>query len=86
MVLGRLLITLTHLRHGATHNVLACWFGVDRSTITRAVGENSEPGGACYRRCNPCRRGLGSDFLRRRPLFGVRKVYHWFMTTEACSR
>lgn len=37
--LGRLLITLTHLRHGATHNVLACWFGVDRSTITRAVGE-----------------------------------------------
>ncbi|MFJ3106827.1 transposase family protein [Streptomyces sp. NPDC086835] len=30
---------LVHLRHGVTHDVLACWFGVDRSTITRAVGE-----------------------------------------------
>ncbi|MFJ2186324.1 transposase family protein [Streptomyces anulatus] len=28
-----------HLRHGATHDVLACWFGVDRSTVTRTVGE-----------------------------------------------
>ncbi|MFJ7787063.1 transposase family protein [Streptomyces albidoflavus] len=28
-----------HLRHGVTHDVLACWFQVDRSTITRAVGE-----------------------------------------------
>ncbi|MER6559271.1 transposase family protein [Streptomyces sp. NPDC001027] len=35
----RLLATLVHLRHGTTHDVLACWFGVDRSTITRAVGE-----------------------------------------------
>ncbi|MFD8125419.1 transposase family protein [Streptomyces albidoflavus] len=35
----RLLATLVHLRHGATHDVLACWFGVDRSTITRAIGE-----------------------------------------------
>ncbi|GAQ72902.1 transposase DDE domain protein [Streptomyces turgidiscabies] len=35
----RLLATLVHLRHGATHDVLACWFGVDRSTITRAVNE-----------------------------------------------
>ncbi|MFE7929872.1 transposase family protein [Streptomyces sp. NPDC057456] len=35
----RLLVTLVHLRHGATHDVLACWFGVDRSTITRAIGE-----------------------------------------------
>lgn len=34
----RLLATLVHLRH-ATHDVLACWFGVDRSTITRAIGE-----------------------------------------------
>ncbi|MCX5554583.1 hypothetical protein [Streptomyces sp. NBC_00038] len=23
----------------ATHDVLVCWFGVDRSTITRAIGE-----------------------------------------------
>ncbi|MEU6980741.1 transposase family protein [Streptomyces sp. NPDC046371] len=37
--IDRLLATLVHLRHGATHDVLACWFGVDRSTITRAVGE-----------------------------------------------
>ncbi|MFE2102176.1 transposase family protein, partial [Streptomyces sp. NPDC059468] len=25
----RLLATLVHLRHGVTHDVLACWFGVD---------------------------------------------------------
>ncbi|MFD8952003.1 transposase family protein [Streptomyces xanthophaeus] len=35
----RLLATLIHLRHGVTHDVLACWFGVDRSTITRAISE-----------------------------------------------
>lgn len=34
----RLLATLVHLRHGATDDVLACWFDVDRSTITRAIG------------------------------------------------
>ncbi|WP_405786705.1 transposase family protein [Streptomyces sp. NBC_00029] len=37
--IDRLLATLVHLRHGATHDVLACWFGVDRSTVTRAIGE-----------------------------------------------
>lgn len=37
--IDRLLATLVNLRHGATHGVLACWFGVDRSTITRAIGE-----------------------------------------------
>ncbi len=37
--IDRLLSTLVHLRHGVTHDVLACWFGVDRSTITRAIGE-----------------------------------------------
>ena len=35
----RLLATLVHLRHGVAHDVLACWFGVDRSTVTRAIGE-----------------------------------------------
>ncbi|MFF2700973.1 transposase family protein [Streptomyces cyaneofuscatus] len=35
----RLLATLVHLRHGVTHDVLACWFGVDRSTVTRTIGE-----------------------------------------------
>jgi hypothetical protein len=39
----RLLATLVSLRHGATHDVLACWFGVDRSTITRAIGEVRPP-------------------------------------------
>jgi hypothetical protein len=34
---ARLLATLVYLRHGVTHDVLACWFGVSRSTITRAV-------------------------------------------------
>nr|WP_245785006.1 transposase family protein [Geodermatophilus amargosae] len=36
--LDRLLVTLVHLRHAVTHDVLAWWFGVSRSTITRAVG------------------------------------------------
>ena len=35
----RLLATLVYLRHAVTHDVLAAWFGVDRSTITRAVNE-----------------------------------------------
>ncbi|MFH8224484.1 transposase family protein [Streptomyces sp. NPDC018057] len=35
----RLLATLVHLRHAVTHDVPACWFGVDRSTITRAITE-----------------------------------------------
>ncbi|MFJ5645652.1 transposase family protein [Streptomyces sp. NPDC093223] len=30
---------LVPLRHGATHDVLARWFGVDRSTITRAISK-----------------------------------------------
>ncbi|UXX91147.1 transposase [Streptomyces sp. AD2-2] len=34
-----MLATLVSLRHSTTHDVLACWFGVDRSTITRAIGE-----------------------------------------------
>ncbi|MFG2274998.1 transposase family protein [Streptomyces chartreusis] len=34
-----MLATLASLRLGTTHDVLACWFGVDRSTITRAIGE-----------------------------------------------
>ena len=37
--IDRLSATLVHLRHGATHDVLACRFGVDRSAITRAIGE-----------------------------------------------
>ncbi|MER6821261.1 transposase family protein [Streptomyces cellulosae] len=35
----RLLATLVHLRHATTHDALACWFSVDRSTITRAIAE-----------------------------------------------
>jgi hypothetical protein len=37
--IDRLLATLVHLRHGITHDVLACWFRVSRSTITRAISE-----------------------------------------------
>jgi hypothetical protein len=33
----RLLATLVHLRHRVTHDVPACWFGVNRSTIIRAI-------------------------------------------------
>ncbi|WP_245785037.1 helix-turn-helix domain-containing protein [Geodermatophilus amargosae] len=43
MFLDRLLATLVHLRHGVTHDVLACWFRVSRSTITRAIGEVRPP-------------------------------------------
>ncbi|MFE3866444.1 transposase family protein, partial [Streptomyces goshikiensis] len=35
--------TLVHLRHSATHNVLARWSDVDRSTTTRAIGEVRPP-------------------------------------------
>src|SRR3712207_9176763 len=41
--IDRLLATLVHLRHGVTHDVLACWFGMSRSTITRAVGGGGPP-------------------------------------------
>jgi hypothetical protein len=37
--IDRLLVTLVNLRHAVTHDVLACWFGVDRSTVTRAISE-----------------------------------------------
>ncbi|WP_411093506.1 helix-turn-helix domain-containing protein [Streptomyces sp. 049-1] len=39
VLVDRLLATLVHLRHGVSHNVLACRFGVDRSTVTRAIAE-----------------------------------------------
>nr|BAE46927.1 transposase [Streptomyces sp. TP-A0584] len=35
----RLVVTLIHLRHDLPHTVLGVLFGVDRSTVTRAVGE-----------------------------------------------
>ncbi|AUA17059.1 hypothetical protein CFP59_09252 [Streptomyces malaysiensis subsp. malaysiensis] len=35
----RLLATLIHLRHDLPHSVLGPLFGVDRSTITRAIAE-----------------------------------------------
>ncbi|WP_233600232.1 transposase family protein [Micromonospora sp. M71_S20] len=28
-----------HLRHGLTHDVVAAWFGVHRSTISRSIAE-----------------------------------------------
>ncbi|WP_243707454.1 transposase family protein [Micromonospora sp. KC606] len=35
----RLLATLVHLRHGLTYDVVAAWFGVHRSTVSRSVPE-----------------------------------------------
>ncbi|WP_243707631.1 transposase family protein [Micromonospora sp. KC606] len=35
----RLGATLVHPRHGLTHDVVAAWFGVHRSTVTRSVAE-----------------------------------------------
>lgn len=63
MFVDRLPATLVHLRHGATHDVLACWFGVDRSTITRAVNEVRPP--LAERGCT-----VGPD-VRLRPLAQV---------------
>ncbi len=39
MFVDRLVATLIHLRHDLPHSVLGLLFGVDRSTLTRAVGE-----------------------------------------------
>ncbi|WP_247691095.1 transposase family protein [Streptomyces sp. B15] len=39
LLADRLLATLVHLRHGATHDVLACWFNVGGSAVTRTIGE-----------------------------------------------
>ncbi|GAB7187431.1 DDE superfamily endonuclease [Kitasatospora sp. Ki12] len=39
MFIDRVTATLIHLRHDLPHAVLALLFGVDRSTISRAVGE-----------------------------------------------
>ncbi|WP_309031977.1 helix-turn-helix domain-containing protein, partial [Streptomyces alfalfae] len=37
--IDRLVATLIHLRHDLPHSVLGLLFGVDRSTITRAITE-----------------------------------------------
>ncbi|GGV59369.1 transposase [Streptomyces spectabilis] len=39
MFVDRLVATLIHLRHDLPHAVLAVLFGVDRSTVTRGLGE-----------------------------------------------
>jgi hypothetical protein len=35
----RVLVTLAHLRLGLPHEAIAVAFGVDRSTVTRAIGQ-----------------------------------------------
>lgn len=35
----RLWATLVHVCHGTTDDVPTCWFGVDRSTVTRTISE-----------------------------------------------
>lgn len=37
----RLLATLVHLRPGLTDDVVAAWFGVHRSTVTRSLSTSS---------------------------------------------
>ncbi|GAA3488327.1 hypothetical protein GCM10018987_24100 [Streptomyces cremeus] len=39
MFVDRLVVTLIHLRHDLPHSVLSLLFGVDRSTLTRAIAE-----------------------------------------------
>ncbi len=39
MFVDRLVATLIHLRHDLPHSVFALLFGVDRSTVTRDIGE-----------------------------------------------
>ncbi|MFF9804951.1 transposase family protein [Streptomyces coeruleorubidus] len=64
--LGRFLATLVHLRHGATDDVLTCWFDLDRPTITRAFGgspprwsrlDHSRPADRSVRRLSVTMRG-----------------------------
>ncbi|WP_245237411.1 transposase family protein [Streptomyces iakyrus] len=62
-----------HLRHTVTHDVLACWFGVDRSTITRAIGEvqpcspsAGAPSVQVYG-CGPCPRSSTTSAQAGRP-------------------
>ncbi|MDG4803745.1 transposase family protein [Micromonospora sp. WMMD980] len=39
--MDRRLAMLVHLRHGLTHDVIAAWFAVHRSTISRSIAEIS---------------------------------------------
>ncbi|WP_432906316.1 helix-turn-helix domain-containing protein [Micromonospora matsumotoense] len=39
--MDRLLATLVHLRHGLTHDGIATWIGVHRSTVSRSIAEIS---------------------------------------------
>ncbi|MFI9644543.1 transposase family protein, partial [Micromonospora sp. NPDC051925] len=39
VLVDRLLAMLVHLRHGLTHDVIAAWFGVHRSPISRSIAE-----------------------------------------------
>ena len=66
----RLLVTLVHLRHGTTHDVLACWFGVHRRAIGKSAGwpRGGGGGGARGRGCLPGRqRPHGVDGRDRGP-------------------
>ncbi|MDF3148666.1 transposase family protein [Streptomyces sp. T21Q-yed] len=67
----RLLATLPNLRHGTTHDVLACWLGVDHSTTTRAIGE-----------VRPLPTGItdGTEIRVRRPTAGRRKARDRFVS------
>ncbi len=56
----RLLATLVHPSSwGHPDGVLACWFGVDRSTITRAVGGGCGPCSPSEGAVSPGGRGCG---------------------------
>ncbi|MFE3169446.1 transposase family protein [Streptomyces sp. NPDC059224] len=61
----RLLATLVHLRHCTTHDVLACRFGVDRSTITRAIVEVRAPARRAGMHRQPRRSAAKSGRSRR---------------------
>ncbi|EDY55484.1 transposase [Streptomyces sviceus ATCC 29083] len=50
----RLVATLSHLRHDLSRAVLGLLFGVDRSTVTRAIAEvRTAPCGSSMRRPRP---------------------------------
>ncbi|MGW9118309.1 helix-turn-helix domain-containing protein [Streptomyces sp. NPDC055663] len=81
--MNRRALRLVHLRHGVTHDVLACWFVMDRATATRTIGkvrpllaerdckfEKDAPTGT--RRCT-------SDSARRTPhdAFGYDRDNRW---------
>ncbi len=63
-LVDRLVVTLAHLRLGVPHEALVVAFGVDRSTVTRAIGQVRPllAGRGCVLACGVRLRSLADVF------------------------